>query len=559
MDRAAFLLLFSGVGLGWQPMPDGTNRYECVVQIEPEMLDELAQGKSIPVAGELPAHVQPIARIRVVVGSGEVPRQQLVTLMKPIDGSATPATGAAVVPDSSIKLAQFYGTTPAASSGAAEWNAAENRYGVPGSAPATAPAAAPVAAAPPAYQPAASNEANSWNINEATNAAAAQVGQSVENAAQPIRDGLNQMDDRVRSAFDRVGDSVKQTFDDLGRPLRGEPAAQPATNWNPPPATAAAGATLPAAAAGTGAAAAGMNWNQPEAPAAVAGSTPVQPGPRYGSPAASIPPWPTTPTDAGATAGQIVGSGAPSATADPVAAPAGAAAGDYNWNSTPDATAEAPPAAGGTIVSGSQPPPADDPWLRADPRFRSGGAAAAGPAQPGASSVSIPGAGAASGEVAVLPNVPWNAGPAAAPPPLGTPAIPAFGKDMLALPASRPLEGVDAAAPALGGLAASFPTAADAARPPSASRILDAPAQDWPARPAAAETKPATTAAERAAASPPPAARDNAALVIAAWVLLTGSIAGNLYLFWSYLDVRQKYRALVRKTARAVGSRFSAA
>jgi hypothetical protein len=47
-----------------------------------------------------------------------------------------------------------------------------------------------------------------------------------------------------------------------------------------------------------------------------------------------------------------------------------------------------------------------------------------------------------------------------------------------------------------------------------------------------------------------PARRDNAALVLAAWVLLSGSVAGNLYLFWSYLDVRQKYRALVRKTAR---------
>jgi hypothetical protein len=42
-------------------------------------------------------------------------------------------------------------------------------------------------------------------------------------------------------------------------------------------------------------------------------------------------------------------------------------------------------------------------------------------------------------------------------------------------------------------------------------------------------------------------------------MLLCGSGAGNVYLFWSYLDVRTKYRALVRKTARAVGSRFSAA
>ena len=47
--------------------------------------------------------------------------------------------------------------------------------------------------------------------------------------------------------------------------------------------------------------------------------------------------------------------------------------------------------------------------------------------------------------------------------------------------------------------------------------------------------------------------------MLVAWVLLSGSIAGNFYLFWSYLDVRHKYRAVVRKTARAVGSRFSAA
>ena len=30
---------------------------------------------------------------------------------------------------------------------------------------------------------------------------------------------------------------------------------------------------------------------------------------------------------------------------------------------------------------------------------------------------------------------------------------------------------------------------------------------------------------------------------------LAGSIAGNVYLGWSYLDARQKYQALVRRTA----------
>ncbi len=45
------------------------------------------------------------------------------------------------------------------------------------------------------------------------------------------------------------------------------------------------------------------------------------------------------------------------------------------------------------------------------------------------------------------------------------------------------------------------------------------------------------------------AAKATAVITLVAWVLLFGSAFGNFYLFWSYLDVRQKYRSLVRKTA----------
>jgi hypothetical protein len=34
--------------------------------------------------------------------------------------------------------------------------------------------------------------------------------------------------------------------------------------------------------------------------------------------------------------------------------------------------------------------------------------------------------------------------------------------------------------------------------------------------------------------------------LLLAWVLLMGSVAGNLYLFWSYLDIRGKYLAMIR-------------
>jgi hypothetical protein len=77
----------------------------------------------------------------------------------------------------------------------------------------------------------------------------------------------------------------------------------------------------------------------------------------------------------------------------------------------------------------------------------------------------------------------------------------------------------------------------------------------WPAANQLANAK--QPSASPVANSAPAKSGDNSALVVAAWVLLVGSVAGNLYLFWSYLDVRQKYRLMVRKSARAVG-RYSA-
>ena len=44
--------------------------------------------------------------------------------------------------------------------------------------------------------------------------------------------------------------------------------------------------------------------------------------------------------------------------------------------------------------------------------------------------------------------------------------------------------------------------------------------------------------------------------LILAWVLLSGSGAGNLYMVWSYLDIRSKYRGLVRSAGRKLGRRY---
>jgi hypothetical protein len=77
MQTAVLLFIASSVGVsvGWQPMPDGSPRYEYVVQLDRELLTTLKQGASIPISSEVPDDIRPIARIRIVVGDEKLPRQ----------------------------------------------------------------------------------------------------------------------------------------------------------------------------------------------------------------------------------------------------------------------------------------------------------------------------------------------------------------------------------------------------------------------------------------------------------------------------------------------------
>jgi hypothetical protein len=152
------------------------------------------------------------------------------------------------------------------------------------------------------------------------------------------------------------------------------------------------------------------------------------------------------------------------------------------------------------------------------------------------------------------PNVEASAGPSAS-----TAGAPEIRIGMLSTPADQPLEGTAATSPST---PAGF--GSQQAKEPAFGGKSDATAASWPATQTAqtggpglqgaANALPARTAGNQSVQTQaPPSGRDNTAIVLAAWVLLTGSVAGNLYLFWSYVDVRQKYRVLVRKTARAVG------
>ena len=92
MQTAALFLFLSacGISFGWQPMPDGTDSYEYTVQLDRDLLARLERGESIPVSLDIPEEVQPIRRIRIVAGNRELPQQLLVTRMKPETNDKVP-------------------------------------------------------------------------------------------------------------------------------------------------------------------------------------------------------------------------------------------------------------------------------------------------------------------------------------------------------------------------------------------------------------------------------------------------------------------------------------
>ncbi len=93
MHSAILFLFFPSLGVmfGWQPMPDGSPRYEVLVQLEPELLATMQQGQTIPIASEVPEEIRPIGRVRIVVGEEELPRKQVVTNFKPWPGQESPS------------------------------------------------------------------------------------------------------------------------------------------------------------------------------------------------------------------------------------------------------------------------------------------------------------------------------------------------------------------------------------------------------------------------------------------------------------------------------------
>lgn len=65
----ALLAAAVGVNYSFQPAGDGSNRYDYVVEVEPGLIESLADGNPLPIESHVPDHVSEIRTVRVVLAA----------------------------------------------------------------------------------------------------------------------------------------------------------------------------------------------------------------------------------------------------------------------------------------------------------------------------------------------------------------------------------------------------------------------------------------------------------------------------------------------------------
>ncbi len=514
MQSAILFFIASSVGVtvGWQPMPDGSPRYEYVVQLDRELLATLKQGESIPISSEVPDDVRPIARVRIVVGDETLPRQKLVTQFKPWP------------------------------KGQSREGVVETQYVVPKGAPNIAPRyenqpilpadSSPQPILPPTSRPSSDNESFGRALQrsaEQARSASAQgqilpptkevtkeilPPQNAPRYAEPIRTANQQDAKSWRNSSPSSQADIQQLFGPApGEKRRGNlqpvdersivtgnryspapsdrgpitpgtqpilpPTSSPATNRAPTNTVEIRNANEPS----TG----GLRYRQREEPIAADDSanrsqllpskTPVA------SPTAELSaPWP-----------------APKRFEDAPLAQ------EWNTRNGTDGRMASRPADNSSTTEWPKPDAKMDSFDIANQKTQRGSQDSSG---------------------SMVLSSPSDSQRPQSPPP-----TPEIRRDMLSQPADAQLR----------------TASGDLVKPTPAS--LPAP----PAQPTA--PLPQSTVISQPQI---PAATDNSPAVpvfplVLAWVLLSGSGAGNLYLFWSYLDIRNKYRGIIRTAGRKLG------
>ncbi|NOY40715.1 MAG: hypothetical protein GXP26_02605 [Planctomycetes bacterium] len=499
MESATLLLLASGMGVmfGWQPMPDGSPRYEYIVQIEPELLATFEEGQSIPISSEVPDDIRPIGRIRVVVGRNSLPRQKLTTALKPLaetegkkslDGvvqtqftaqppgagrySAQPQTNQPILPPS--------GTPNTPSQGFAQTfqNAAQ---------PINDLAAKAKEILPPSGN---GNFANSLqnstqNLGNSIQNSAQNLGNQLRSASEailpnpeqlfgntgPVRESLQQTGQQLRGALQNAGQQTQNAFNQLTNPLHNNPLG--GTNQNIPRVASPNQTILPP----------GGSRQQP----AIAG--PITPSRRRLD----------QPVDTDHASG--------------------------DWGSHQHA------AAVGNSNSNISPPPLLPPAGQQSSGFNSNDRFSSNPAPTNQNTPQ--------GNNTSWPNRPSFPPPSAnstvnnpgnnAPP---QPAFPAIQKGMLDRPANANLE-----------TASRQPSTPTVGQPAPVNQVNSKLATNngWDLPPANQQSTPEKN-------TNVPAGTPGSFSLVLSWVLLCSSGFGNVYLLWNYFDVRHKYRGLVHNT-----------
>lgn len=234
-EASVVLAALMSVTFGYEPSKDADVGYDYIVQVEPGELDDLKSGKLDDIQATLPRDVNPVRRVRIVVGSGEVPRK----LRAPKPGEAHRRTAFRPDADSGdMLLAQtgpaggFGRSSTGFNSGRSRTESTPPAIGTPAVQPAPAPnnstannttippiqyRTAPQYQTPAPYQPAPQPQPSTM-----VNNTAADINRTAENAWRNMQQGLQNTGDQIRQPINSVlegtqnfVDNTRQTASDL--------------------------------------------------------------------------------------------------------------------------------------------------------------------------------------------------------------------------------------------------------------------------------------------------------------------------------------------------------
>ena len=223
MTSPTLLLLapLLAVTFGYEPSADSSEGYDYTVQVEPELFERMKSGEADAIEANIPDEVSPIRRIRVVVGTEPLAKKlrptttARTTYRQDLDAAASP----------SIDLLAQTGPAGGFGRNSTGFNNGSTRNTAPPannpnnqtlppvvptntqptSLPATQPTTNPNYASNPNYwtntQPTATANPNSIDLQQQLDAGFQAANNSINNAADTMRNGIDQTIQNTQDAF----------------------------------------------------------------------------------------------------------------------------------------------------------------------------------------------------------------------------------------------------------------------------------------------------------------------------------------------------------------------